>query len=443
MSRVRSAAISPEEDARTIAKRVARGALSAEAWTRACIAAIEARDGAVQAWSHFDAGQALKQARAADAALRRGAGPRALHGVPVAVKDIFDTADMPTEYGTVLHAGHRPARDAWTVARLRALGAVILGKTVTTEYAIAAAGKTRNPHDAAHTPGGSSSGSAAAVAAGMAPLALGTQTGGSIVRPASYCGVVGYKPSFGLIPRTGILPAAPTLDQPGVLARNVADAAWLAQHLVSRDPGDPDAQPPAKLQLHPIPAERRPPRLAFLPTPFWDRVEGLSSVALSAFAERLGLVERALPLIFAQALDMFRTISGPEMMRTLAADWERGAVRMSQGLRDTLEAGCKVTATAYLEAKARIPELRRALAEALAGFDAAVTPAATGPAPRAEQGTGSPLCALIWSLTGAPVLSLPLLRVGGLPLGVQVVGPHGADRAVLAAARWLELHGGE
>ena len=441
MSRSRSAAISPEEDARATARKVARGAVSAEAWTRACIAAITARDGAVQAWSHFDAAQALKQARAADAALRRGATPRALHGVPVAVKDIFDTADMPTEYGTVLHAGHRPAKDAWAVARLRALGAVILGKTVTTEFAIAAAGKTRNPHDAAHTPGGSSSGSAAAVAAGMAPLALGTQTGGSIVRPASYCGVVGYKPSFGFIPRTGILPAAPTLDQPGVLARTVGDAAWLAQHLVGRDAGDPDAEPPAKLRLHPLPAERRAPRIAFLRTPFWDRVEPEAAAALLAFAERLGLPERALPPPFARALDLFRAISGPEMMWTFAADWERGAARMSQGLRDTLEAGRKVTALAYLEAKALIPELRRALADTLAGFDAAVTPAATGRAPRAEQGTGNPLCALIWSLTGAPALSLPLLRAGGLPLGVQVVGPHGADRAVLAAARWLERRG--
>jgi Asp-tRNA(Asn)/Glu-tRNA(Gln) amidotransferase A subunit family amidase len=432
-----AAAVAPGENARATARKVARGALPAEAWTASCIAAISARDGAIQAWSHFDAEQALKQARAVDAALRRGVRPRALHGVPVAVKDIFDTADMPTEFGTVLHAGRRPRNDAWTVARLRALGAVILGKTVTTEFAIAAAGKTRNPVDAAHTPGGSSSGSAAAVAAGMTPLALGTQTGGSIVRPASYCGVVGYKPSFGAIPRTGILPAAPSLDHPGVLARNVGDAAWLAQHLLGRDAGDPDAALP-ELRLYPLAAPRRAPRIAFLRTPFWDRVDPEAAAALESLARRLRLAERTLPPPFARTLDLFRAIGGPEMARSLAADWERGAAGMSPALRDTLEAGHKVAAIDYLEAKAVVPSLRRALAESLAGFDAAIAPAATGPAPRFEEGTGSPLCALIWSITGAPAVSLPLLAVRGLPLGVQVVGAHGADRAVLAAAQWLE-----
>ena len=431
------AAIAPDEDARALARKVARGALSAEAWTASCIAAITARDGAIQAWSHFDPDRALKQARAADAALRRGAKPRALHGVPVAVKDIFDTADMPTEFGTALHAGRRPKKDAWIVARLRALGAVILGKTVTTEFAIAAAGKTRNPIDAAHSPGGSSSGSAAAVAAGMAPVALGTQTGGSIVRPASYCGVVGYKPSFGAIPRTGILPAAPSLDHPGVLARNAGDAAWLAQHLLGRDTGDPDTVLDA-LRLHPLAAPRRAQRIAFLRTPFWDRVDPEAAAALEALARRLRLAERALPPPFARTLELFKAIAGPEMARSLAADWERGAARMSPALRDTLEAGRKVAAIDYLEAKAVVTSLRRALAETLADFDAAITPAATGPAPRFDEGTGSPLCALIWSITGAPAISLPLLELRGLPLGVQVVGPHGADRAVLAAARWLE-----
>jgi Asp-tRNA(Asn)/Glu-tRNA(Gln) amidotransferase A subunit family amidase len=308
---------------------------------------------------------------------------------------------------------------------------------VTTEFAIAAAGKTRNPVDAAHTPGGSSSGSAAAVAAGMAPVALGTQTGGSIVRPASYCGVVGYKPSFGAIPRTGILPAAPSFDHPGVLARNVGDAAWLAQHLLGRDAGDPDAVLDT-LRLYPLAAPRRVPRIAFLRTPFWDRVDSDAAAALESLAKRLRLPERELPTPFARSLDLFRAIGGLEMARSLAADWERGAARMSPALRATLEAGRKVAAFDYLEAKAVVPLLRRALAETLAGFDAAITPAATGPAPRFEDGTGSPLCALIWSITGAPAVSLPLLEVRGLPLGVQVVGPYGADRAVLAAARWLE-----
>ena len=425
-------------EAQARARLVARGALSAEQWAAECIAAIDRRDAAIAAWSYFDREQAFRQARAADAALRRGVKPRPLHGVPVAVKDIIDTADMPTEYGTVLHAGHRPAADAWVVTRLRALGAVILGKTVTTEFAIAAAGKTRNPHDPARTPGGSSSGSAAAVAADMAPVALGTQTGASIVRPASYCGVVGYKPSFGTIPRTGILPAAPSLDQPGVLARTVADAAWLTQHLLGRDAGDPAAVPPKGLRLFPLPAERRPPRLVFLRTPLWSSVEVPAAEAMLQFAARLRIEERALPAPFERAAELFRAVSGPEMARILAADFERGEARMSQRLRETLDAGRKVSAVAYLEGKEAIASLRRMLAEALAGFDAAITPAATGPAPLFESGTGNPICSLIWSLTGAPSLSLPLLQVDGMPLGVQVVGPHGADRVVLRAAHLLE-----
>jgi Asp-tRNA(Asn)/Glu-tRNA(Gln) amidotransferase A subunit family amidase len=441
MSRRGAAEISPEDDARAIAKKIARGAVSAEAWARACIAAIEARDGAIQAWSHFDPAQALKQARALDASLRRGIKPRALHGVPIAVKDIFDTADMPTEYGTALYKGHQPKKDAWAVARLRALGAVILGKTVTTEFAIAAAGKTRNPHDPARTPGGSSSGSAAAVAAGMAPLALGTQTGGSMIRPASYCGVVGYKPSFGFIPRSGVLPAAPSLDHPGVMARNVADAAWLAQHLLGHDAGDPDTAPPENLKLYPLPSTAARPRIAFLRTPQWDQVEPAAAKAYTDFAKRLGLAERELPPPFTDAVAIFRAVSGPEIVRTLAADWQRGAEQMSPRLHETYEAGAKVTAVDYLEAKARARALRRMLAEALDGFDAAVTPAVTGPAPRAENGTGNPICTLIWSLAGAPALTLPLLSVGGLPVGVQVIGPYGTDRAVLSAARWLEQRG--
>jgi Asp-tRNA(Asn)/Glu-tRNA(Gln) amidotransferase A subunit family amidase len=425
-------------EARTLARQIARRTLSAAEWTADCIAAIERREAAIGAWAYFDRDQALRQARAADAALRRVNKPKPLHGVPIAVKDIFDTADMPTEYGTPLHAGHRPKADAWTVAHLRALGAVILGKTVTTEFAIAAAGKTRNPHDPARTPGGSSSGSAAAVAAGMAPVALGTQTGASIIRPAAYCGVVGYKPSFGLIPRTGILPAAPSFDHAGVLARTVADAAWLAQHLLGRDAGDPAAAPPKGLRLHPLAPEPRRPRLVFLRTPLWETVEPLAAEALLRFAAQLRIEERELPALFARAAELFRAVGGPEMAQSLAADWERGAAEMSQRLCDTLEAGRKVSAMDYLEGQAAVASLRRMLADVLADVDAAITPATTGPAPLFESGTGNPVCSLIWSLTGAPSLSLPLLALDGLPLGVQVVGPHGTDRSVLRAAHWLE-----
>src|SRR5579863_9407483 len=269
---------------RAAAHEIASRRLSAEAYAAAWIESIEAQEAAVGAWQYFDREQALAAARRRD---REGSGGP-LYGIAIAVKDLIDTVDMPTGYGSPIYEGHRPAADAACVALARAAGAVVLGKTVTTEFAAFTAGKTANPRNPAHTPGGSSSGSAAAVADGMAPLALGTQTAGSVIRPASYCGVVGFKPSFGVIPRAGVKPLADSLDTVGTMARNVADAAFFAGILGGR---------PALREVA-MPAVS--PSFGFYRTPMWDEAEPASVAALNharAALERAGarLAEIAVP----------------------------------------------------------------------------------------------------------------------------------------------------
>src|SRR5262245_31636931 len=258
------------------AARLIRGAaLDASQLVEACLARVREVDARIEAWTFLEPAHAMAQARAADDARRSGQPTGPLHGVPVAVKDIFDTADMPTENGSVLYAGRTPSRDAIAVARLRAAGAVIMGKTVTTEFATRFPGKTRNPHNPEHTPGGSSSGSAAAVAAGMAPLAIGSQTGGSTIRPASYCGVYGFKPTHGLIPRPGMFQISRSLDHVGLFARTIDDLALLGETLAGGDAGDPDTRRRARPPLVDVASEEPPlpPMFAFVKTPHWERAD--------------------------------------------------------------------------------------------------------------------------------------------------------------------------
>ncbi|MGH7429618.1 MAG: amidase, partial [Candidatus Methylomirabilaceae bacterium] len=272
------------------ARLIRDGVISAEQLLDACLARVRETDAQVQAWAFLDPDHALAQARAADAWRLEGRPIGPLHGVPVGIKDIFDTADMPTEYGSVLYAGRTPSRDAAAVAMLRAAGAVILGKTVTTEFATQAPGKTRNPHDPERTPGGSSSGSAAAVAAGMVPLALGSQTNGSVIRPAAFCGVLGFKPTHGLIPRHGMLTLSRTLDQVGVFARTIHDLALLAGQLVGYDERDPDTRPRARIPFAEVAAEEPPlpPMFAFVKTPHWERADEKTQEAFGELIEHLG-----------------------------------------------------------------------------------------------------------------------------------------------------------
>jgi len=424
------------------ARAIAGGAVSSAQLVEACLARIRAAEPQVQAWQFLDAEHALVQARARDLDRSEGRACGPLHGVPVGIKDIIDTADMPTEDGTVLHAGRTPDRDATVVAMLRAAGAVILGKTVTTECAYFHPGKTRNPHNSAHTPGGSSSGSAAAVAAGMAPLALGSQTNGSVIRPAAFCGVYGFKPTHGLISRHGILKLSRTLDHVGFFARTLADIALLAEQLVGHDERDPDTRPRARVPFVRTAAEEPPltPQLAFVKTPVWDRAAAETRDAFAELVEALGAQceEYELPESLREAWDWHRTIMAAEMAANFDLEWDKGRDRLSEPLRALLERGREVKAIDYQKALARLPVLHEGFEELFSRFDAVLTPSAPGTAPAGLEATGDPAFCTLWTLCGMPALNLPLMRgENGLPLGAQLVGARHGDARLLRTARWL------
>jgi len=424
------------------ARAIRDGALSAEQLLEACLARIKEADPEIEAWAFLDPEHVRAQARAADAQRARGEATGPLHGVPVGIKDIFDTGDMPTEDGTVLHAGRAPAADATAVAMLRAAGAVIMGKTVTTELATYAPGKTRNPHNAAHTPGGSSSGSAAAVASGMVPLALGSQTNGSVIRPAAFCGVYGFKPTHGLIPRSGVLKLSRTLDHVGVFARSIEDVALISESLVGYDPVDPDTRPRACPPFQRVAVEDPPlpPLLAFARTPLWERTDDDLREAFAELAEHLSerVFDLELPETTNQALDWHRCIMEAEMAANLDAEWTRGRDRLSESLRGQLARGRALSAFDYQQALARIAAVNVGFEEIFERCDAILTPAAPGTAPAGLEATGDPSFCTLWTLAGMPSITLPLMQgANGLPLGVQLVGPRGSDARLLRTARWL------
>ncbi len=362
--------------------------------------------------------------------------------MPIGIKDIFDTGDMPTELGSPIWSGRTPRADAVAVARLRAAGAVILGKTVTTEYAYFHPGKTRNPHDKSRTPGGSSSGSAAAVASAMVPGAIGSQTNGSTIRPAAYCGVVGFKPSHGLIPRSGALLLSRTLDHVGVFARSVEDAALLAEIMAGFDEDDPDTRPIARPPLAAIAASEPPlaPRLAFVRSPAWKHIEPVMAEAFAELVEALGqsVTEVQLGAGFERAIDFQRTIMDVEMAHNLHRDHEKGAAQMSAELRQLIERGRQHRAIDYTAAVAGIEPLNAALDEVFDEYDAILTPPQTGEAPHGLASTGNPVFCTIWTYLGTPAIAVPLMQApSGLPLGAQLVSRRGNDARLLRTARWL------
>jgi Asp-tRNA(Asn)/Glu-tRNA(Gln) amidotransferase A subunit family amidase len=424
------------------ARAISNGAISAEQLMQACLARVREVDGEVQAWAYLDADHALARARARDEMRAQGAAIGPLHGIPVGIKDIIDTADMPTEDGTVLHAGRLPVADAALVSALRAAGAVIMGKTVTTELATYAPGKTRNPHNAEHTPGGSSSGSAAAVAAGMVPLAVGSQTNGSVIRPAAYCGVYGFKPTHGLIARSGVLKQSRALDQIGVFARTLEDIALISEQLLGADDADPETGPRARLPLLATLREAPPlpPEIAFVKTPMWERAEPQTREAFAELVVHLGarVTEVELPASAGRAWEWQRTVMEAEMAANYDAEWERGRDRLSASLRAQLERGRAITSLDYQKALARMPLVNQALAEIYSSYDAILTPSAVGTAPRGLESTGDPAFCTLWTFCGMPALNLPLMTgADGLPLGVQLVGPRMGDARLLRTARWL------
>ncbi len=423
-------------------RRLAAGELSVTAYAEALLARIDEVEPQVLAWAHLDRAHVLAQAHAADAAHAQGEPDGPLFGLAVGVKDIIDTADLPTEDGTVLHAGRMPEEDAAVVRRLRAAGGWVMGKTVTTELATYAPGKTRNPHHAAHTPGGSSSGSAAAVAAGMVPLAIGSQTNGSVLRPASFCGVYGFKPSAGLISRSGVLTQSPPLDAMGVFGRTLQDVALLAEVLAGHDPQDSATRPRATPPLRRLAGSDAPmpPTLAWVATPFWDRVAPDAQAAFTELCEVLSgrIAPFELPASAADAVGWHRTVMEADIAGSFELEYERGRDQLSASLRGQIERGRAVTAVAYRQALARIPVLLESMETLFDHFDAILTPATLGTAPAGLDDTGDPLMCTLWTFLGMPALSLPLLQgENGLPLGVQLVGRRGDDARLLRTARWL------
>ncbi len=434
-----------EISAADAAAAIQSGEITSEELVQSCLDHIAELEDTVGAWVHLDPAYALEQARAADLHRRSGASLGPLHGVPIGVKDIFDTKDMPTEDGTALHAGRTPAFDATAVALMREAGAIIMGKTVTTELAVYAPGKTRNPHDPERTPGGSSSGSAAAVAAQMVPLAIGTQTNGSVIRPASYCGVYGYKPSHGLISRYRILQQSRVLDQVGVFGRSVKDVALLAEQLMRFDDRDPDMRSRSRPNLIDIATDAplMTPRLAFVKTPAWDQADEDVQGAFAELTAFLGdrVEEVDLSELLEKAVDWHRTIMEADLAKSFRHEYERGKAKLSATLREMIERGQQCLALDYNLAVEQIPELSDALFEIFLEYDAVITPATTGEAPLGLEATGSPVFCTPWTLCGVPSVTVPILQgSNGMPIGVQMIAARNDDARLLRTANWLAKH---
>jgi Asp-tRNA(Asn)/Glu-tRNA(Gln) amidotransferase A subunit family amidase len=408
------------------AREIAEGRLKAEQWVQALLERVEAREPRIQAWACLDPEKALTWARESDA--RPPGSP--LHGVPCGVKDIIDTAELPTEYGSPIYRGHQPRTDAACLASLRAAGVVPLGKTVTTEFAVLTPGKTRHPEDPNSTPGGSSSGSAAAVAAGMVPLALGTQTAGSILRPASFCGVVGYKPSYGSFSFSGIRHAAEGLDTLGGMARCVRDVDLLRVVLAGGEPVPPDGIQPGVVAL--------------CRTAVWDVVEEPMREAVESAARELEqqgvrVVEAELPAVCDELAGAHMVIMLSELARNFTEELARHGDELSPGFRELVETGARMTAADYDRARRLAEQCRKEVDAWFAEFDLVLTAAALGEPPPELTQTGSPAANALWTVLYTPCITLPRFRgTRGLPLGMQFVAPRAADDALLAHARWIE-----
>ena len=409
----------------TLARAIELGETTPAQVVELCAEAIARREGEVGAFATLD----LESARAA--AAMPGLKDKPMRGLPVALKDIYDTADMPTEYGSTIYAGHRPKYDASLVALIRRAGGTLIGKTITTEFAHLDPGKTKNPHNLAHTPGGSSSGSAAGVAAGFFPIATGSQTGGSVIRPAAYCGVAGFKPSYRLLPTGGMKCVSWHLDTAGVFAASVADAAFAAAAMSDRDLRV-DGRAPSS------------PRIGVLRDQPWpaaseDMMAALDNVVRAASSANARVRDIKLTPVLAGAYRAHTTIQAYEAARSLASEYERSKDKLAKGIRELVEAGFAVSAEAYDDARNTSTKARRALNDLMADVDVILSPSAPGAAPKGLSSTGSSTFNRLWTLMGTPCVNVPgIADPNGLPLGMQVIGRFGSDRATLEAALFVE-----
>ncbi|SHH67890.1 amidase [Pollutimonas bauzanensis] len=400
--------------------------LTSEQLVRSCLDRIAAQEPLVQAWAAIDAERAMATARAFDAQPARGP----LHGVPIGVKDVIATGDLPTQYNSPIYRGHQPPRDASVVARARRAGLVVIGKTATQEFATRGrASPTRNPWSPGHTPGGSSSGSAAAVAALMVPLAISTQTAGSIIRPASYCGVVGFKPTFDAIDTAGMKPIVPSFDTLGVHARSMGDAALALQALSDWTGMEEFSHgPPASL------------RISVCRAPFWAHAETATRNVLDLVARRLGgagaqLRDTILPQAFNELGAAHDTISDYEARQSLAYEWDHCRAGLSPGLRAKLARGAMIAGPAYRRACRIVDECRAAGEELFHDCDCLLTPSAPGLAPPfSDTELGSSVFSKLWTTLGMPSVNVPVPAAGPLPIGVQIVARPGCDTLALQVA---------
>lgn len=406
------------------AAAVAAKTISSQDLVRACLDRIARRDDEVGAWTWLDPDRALAAAKARDGEAPRGP----LHGVPIGIKDIIDTADMPTGYGSAIYAGHRPTVDAACVALIKRAGGIVMGKTVTTEFAYFAPGKTANPHNVKHTPGGSSSGSAAAVADFMVPAALGTQTAASVTRPASYCGVVGFKPTFGAYALSGIKPFAQSFDTLGTLTRNVEDALlmWTVLNGVSSAPR----------------TAPRPPRIGMCRTPQWPHAQPSMADAVDMTARKLAeadaiVEEVALPSSFGDLADVHKALMAFESARSYAPEYDASREKLSPQLCQLIETGLAIPIADHLAARRRMVAAHAEIAPIFNDYDALLAPAAPGEAPSGLAATGDPIFSRMWTLLHLPSITLPVGRgPAGLPVGVQLIGAFARDTALFEVARW-------
>ena len=407
-----------------LVRRIETGELKPRAVVELCAEAIAEREPEVGAFVALDL----------DAARRSAEDPRLaatpLRGLAVAFKDIFDTADFPTQYGSPIYSGYRPRADASAVAMTRRAGGIILGKTVTTQFASLVPSATRNPHHAAHTPGGSSAGSAAAVGAGMVPIAFGTQTAGSVIRPAAFCGVAAFKPSYRLIPTVGIKVVSWHLDTAGLFGAGVADVAFAAAAVLDRDLRVDRAQPSAS-------------RIALARTHLWPQAtpamqKAVETAARIAAAAGAKVTDVTLPPLLEQAYAAQFTIQDYETVRALAFEYERHRDQIDKLLRDQLDAAAAISADEYDAARRTASRARQVLADTMADHDVILTPSAPGAAPHGLGATGNPMFNRLWTLMGSPCVNVAGLSENGLPLGVQIVGRFGRDRVALEAALFLE-----
>jgi Asp-tRNA(Asn)/Glu-tRNA(Gln) amidotransferase A subunit family amidase len=410
-----------------IAEKIGAGETTCEAVARDCLARIAARDDVVKAWVNFDQKLSLEQARAIDRGSRRGP----LHGVPIGVKDTIDTFDRPTEMGSPIYRGNRPRADAACIALLRRAGALILGKTATCEFAGSAPPETTNPHNSAHTPGGSSSGSAAAVADHMVPAALGTQTGGSILRPSSFCGIFGYKPTYNTINKMGTWPAADSIDTVGWLARSIDDCEMLTAVLRMQAPS-----PPREFNGS--------PRIGVWRTDLWDTAQQETKAAVEDAAERLG--KAGAHVRDAELSEAFRglhvvsrsTIAFYERAACMAFAWDRHREQLSPQMRRYIENGQKISRDEYVAGLRRLDECRALLSSVFSEFDVLLVPCVPGEAPKGVGATGDPSMQAIWTALHTPTMTLPTHRgPNNLPVGIQLVAQRYDDDRLFACARWV------